>query len=161
MIDYVGRKYGADRVVQIVTFGTLAARGVIRDVGRVMDLPYAFVDNIAKLIPKELNITLDKALKTSSELRKSYEEDPQVKELIDMSMTYFHACSRSCYQPEAGRRICAAVTWIRWICNDSVRSDHAGRAGTFENGLSGASHLDGDPGCREACKLQFRKRDQH
>ena len=86
MIDYVGRKYGADRVVQIVTFGTLAARGVIRDVGRVMDLPYAFVDNIAKLIPKELNITLDKALKTSSELRKSYEEDPQVKELIDMSM---------------------------------------------------------------------------
>ena len=86
VIDYVGRKYGADRVVQIVTFGTLAARGVIRDVGRVMDLPYAFVDNIAKLIPKELNITLDKALKTSSELRKSYEEDPQVKELIDMSM---------------------------------------------------------------------------
>ena len=61
VIDYVGRKYGADRVVQIVTFGTLAARGVIRDVGRVMDLPYAFVDNIAKLIPKELNITLDKA----------------------------------------------------------------------------------------------------
>ena len=86
VIDYVGRKYGADRVVQIVTFGTLAARGVIRDVGRVMDLPYAFVDNIAKLIPKELNITLDKALKTSSELRKSYEEDPLVKELIDMSM---------------------------------------------------------------------------
>ena len=86
VIDYVGRKYGADRVVQIVTFGTLAARGVIRDVGRVMDLPYVFVDNIAKLIPKELNITLDKALKTSSELRKSYEEDPQVKELIDMSM---------------------------------------------------------------------------
>ena len=86
VIDYVGRKYGADRVVQIVTFGTLAARGVIRDVGRVMDLPYAFVDNIAKLIPKELNITLDKALKTSSELRKSYGEDPQVKELIDMSM---------------------------------------------------------------------------
>ena len=79
VIDYVGRKYGADRVVQIVTFGTLAARGVIRDVGRVMDLPYAFVDNIAKLIPKELNITLDKALKTSSELRKSYGEDPQVK----------------------------------------------------------------------------------
>ena len=58
VIDYVVRKYGEDRVVQIVTFGTLAARGVIRDVGRVMDLPYAFVDNIAKLIPKELNITI-------------------------------------------------------------------------------------------------------
>ena len=62
MIEYVSRKYGADCVVQIVTFGTLAARGVIRDVGRVMDLPYAFVDSIAKMMPQELNITLDKAL---------------------------------------------------------------------------------------------------
>ena len=86
VIDYVVQKYGADRVVQIVTFGTLAARGVIRDVGRVMDLPYAFVDNIAKMIPKELNITLERALKSSQDLKKSYEEDPQVKELIDMSM---------------------------------------------------------------------------
>lgn len=86
VIDYVVRKYGAERVVQIVTFGTLAARGVIRDVGRVMDLPYAFVDGIAKMIPKELNITLERALKTSQDLRKSYDEDPQVKELIDMSM---------------------------------------------------------------------------
>ena len=56
------RKYGADKVVQIVTFGTLAAKGVIRDVGRVMDLPYAFVDSIAKMVPNELNITLDRAL---------------------------------------------------------------------------------------------------
>ena len=86
VIDYVVEKYGSDRVVQIVTFGTLAARGVIRDVGRVMDLPYAFVDSIAKMVPKELNITLERALKTSPELKKSYEEDPQVKELIDMSM---------------------------------------------------------------------------
>lgn len=86
VIDYVVRKYGSDRVVQIVTFGTLAARGVIRDVGRVMDLPYAFVDSIAKMVPQELNITLEKALKMSPELRKSYEEDPQVKELVDMSM---------------------------------------------------------------------------
>ena len=86
VIDYVVRKYGADRVVQIVTFGTLAARGVIRDVGRVMNLPYAFVDTIAKMIPKELNITLERALKTSQDLKKAYEEDPQVKELVDMSM---------------------------------------------------------------------------
>ena len=70
VIDYVVEKYGKDRVVQIVTFGTLAARGVIRDVGRVMDLPYAMVDNIAKMIPNELNITIDKALKKSMELRK-------------------------------------------------------------------------------------------
>ena len=85
VIDYVVRKYGKDRVVQIVTFGTLAARGVIRDVGRVMDLSYAFVDSIAKMIPQELNITIDKALKMNPELRKTYESDEQVKYLIDMS----------------------------------------------------------------------------
>ncbi len=85
VIDYVVEKYGKDRVVQIVTFGTLAARGVIRDVGRVMDLPYAMVDTIAKMIPNELNITIDKALQKSIELRKAYEEDAQVKKLIDMA----------------------------------------------------------------------------
>ena len=86
VIDYVVRKYGADRVVQIVTFGTMAARGVIRDVGRVMDLPYAFVDNIAKMIPTELNMTLTKALNINPEFKKAYDEDPQVKELFDMSL---------------------------------------------------------------------------
>ena len=85
VIDYVGRKYGAECVAQIVTFGTLAARGVIRDVGRVMDLPYAFVDNIAKMVPQELNITLDKALNMNPEFRKLYEEEEQVRELVDMS----------------------------------------------------------------------------
>lgn len=85
VIDYVVRKYGKEQVVQIVTFGTLQARGVLRDVGRVMDLPYAFVDTIAKMVPKELNITLDKSLVMNQELKKLYEEDPQVKELIDMS----------------------------------------------------------------------------
>lgn len=86
VIDYVVDKYGSDRVVQIVTFGTMAARGVIRDVGRVMDLPYAYVDSISKMIPKELNITLQRALKESLEFKKLYEEDPQAKELIDASM---------------------------------------------------------------------------
>lgn len=85
VIDYVVRKYGSDRVVQIVTFGTLAARGVLRDVGRVMDLPYAFVDTIAKMVPTELNITLDKALAMNPELKKLYQEDDQVRELVDMS----------------------------------------------------------------------------
>ena len=84
VIDYVGRKYGADKVVQIVTFGTLAAKGVIRDVGRVMDLPYSYVDSIAKMVPNELNITLDRALELNPEFRKLYETDDQVKELIDM-----------------------------------------------------------------------------
>ena len=85
VIDYVVRKYGSDRVVQIVTFGTMAARGVIRDVGRVMDLPYAFVDSIAKMVPTELNMTLDRALTLNQELKKLYQEDAQVQELIDMS----------------------------------------------------------------------------
>ena len=86
VIDYVVRKYGKDRVVQIVTFGTLAARGVIRDVGRVLDLPYARCDSIAKMIPNELNITIKKALDMNRELRKLYEEDEEVKYLIDMSL---------------------------------------------------------------------------
>ncbi|MDR2043188.1 MAG: DNA polymerase III subunit alpha [Clostridium sp.] len=85
VIDYVVQKYGSDKVVQIVTFGTMAARGVIRDVGRVMDLPYAYVDSIAKAIPGELNITISRALEVNPELHKLYEQDEQVKLLIDMS----------------------------------------------------------------------------
>ena len=84
VIDYVGRKYGADKVVQIVTFGTMAARGVIRDVGRVMDMPYAFVDSIAKMIPNELNITIDKALDMNPEFKSLYSSDDRVHYLIDM-----------------------------------------------------------------------------
>ncbi len=85
VIDYVTEKYGADKVVQIITFGTLAAKGVIRDVGRVMDLPYAYVDNISKMVPNELNITLARALEINPELKKLYENDETVHELIDMS----------------------------------------------------------------------------
>ena len=85
VIDYVIEKYGKDCVTQIVTFGTLAARGVIRDVGRVMDLPYNFCDTIAKNIPNELNITIDKALTMNPELRSMYESDETVKRLIDMA----------------------------------------------------------------------------
>ncbi|MDY5022344.1 MAG: DNA polymerase III subunit alpha [Blautia sp.] len=85
VIDYVVRKYGKDRVVQIVTFGTLAARGVIRDVGRVLDMPYAQVDTIAKMIPSELNITIDKALDMNPELKKAYDEQDDIRYLIDMA----------------------------------------------------------------------------
>ncbi len=85
VINYVVEKYGKDCVTQIITFGTLAAKGVIRDVGRVMDLPYAFCDMIAKAIPFELNITIDRALQINAELRAMYETDEQVKRLIDMS----------------------------------------------------------------------------
>ena len=85
VIDYVVRKYGQDCVAQIVTFGTMAARGVIRDVGRVMDLPYALCDSIAKMIPQELNITIDKALEMNHELKTLYDTDEKIKELINMS----------------------------------------------------------------------------
>ncbi|MDY3817655.1 MAG: DNA polymerase III subunit alpha [Lachnospiraceae bacterium] len=85
VIDYVIEKYGKDCVTQIVTFGTLAARGVIRDVGRVMDLPYAFVDKISKSIPTDLGMTIDKALQMNPELRGMYESDETVHKLIDMA----------------------------------------------------------------------------
>ena len=85
VIDYVVEKYGKDQVVQIVTFGTMAARGVIKDVGRVMDVPYVQCDTIAKMIPQELNITIDKAMKANPELKKIYETDETVRKLIDMS----------------------------------------------------------------------------
>ena len=83
VIDYVIEKYGKDCVTQIVTFGTLKAKGVIRDVGRVMDMPYNYVDSIAKAVPDDLGMTLDLALKMSPDLRKMYEDDPEVKRLID------------------------------------------------------------------------------
>ncbi|MCI1955686.1 MAG: DNA polymerase III subunit alpha [Oscillospiraceae bacterium] len=85
MIDYVVQKYGVDHVAQIVTFGTMAARGSIRDVGRAMAIPYAKVDEVAKLVPMEPNITLDKALEASGELKQRYDTDPQLHQLIDMA----------------------------------------------------------------------------
>ena len=86
VIDYVVEKYGKDQVVQIVTFGTMAAKGVVRDVGRVLDMPYAQCDAIAKMIPADLGMTLEKALKQSPELREAYKQDDEVKYLIDMAM---------------------------------------------------------------------------
>ena len=83
VIDYVMRKYGKDRVVQIVTFGTLAAKGVIKDVGRVMDIPYSKTDSISKMIPNDIGMTIDKALEANNEFKALYESDPEVRTLID------------------------------------------------------------------------------
>ncbi len=85
VIDYVTIKYGKDKVVQIVTFGTMAARGVIRDVGRALDLPYAQVDTVAKMIPTEIGITIEKALAANKDLSTLYETNDDIKYLIDMS----------------------------------------------------------------------------
>ena len=86
VIDYVVRKYGADHVAQIITFGTMAARAAIRDVGRVLAMPYQSVDQVAKLVPSELKMTLNKALKVSHELKNLYDGDEKVRELIDMAL---------------------------------------------------------------------------
>ena len=101
VIDYVVRKYGKDRVVQIVTFGTLQARGVLRDVGRALDMPYAKVDQIAKTVPMELGMNLDKAFEVSPDFKESYESDPEIKKLVDMSRR-LEGLPRHCSMHAAG-----------------------------------------------------------
>ncbi|MBI2151078.1 MAG: DNA polymerase III subunit alpha, partial [Acidobacteria bacterium] len=85
VIDYVTKKYGRENVSQIITFGTMAARGVIRDTGRGMEMTYAEVDKIAKMVPAELHITLDKALEQNPDLKSLTQNDPRVRELIDVA----------------------------------------------------------------------------
>ena len=101
MIDYVTRKYGSDRVAQIITFGTMAARGAIRDVGRALNYPYSEVDMIAKQIPFEPGMTIKKSLQMNPELKKAYEEDQRVRNLIDTSkavegLPRINPCCRCC-----------------------------------------------------------------
>lgn len=86
VIDYVTRRYGADHVAQIIAFDTLKARAAVRDTGRAMDLPYALCDQAAKAIPQDFSITLERALQESAELKQMYDEKPQIKQLLDMSM---------------------------------------------------------------------------
>ena len=101
VIDYVVRKYGKDKVVQIVTFGTLQARGVLRDVGRALDMPYAKVDQIAKMVPQELGMTLDKAFSANPDFKEAYDSDPEIKKLIDMSRR-LEGLPRHCSMHAAG-----------------------------------------------------------
>ena len=86
VIDYVSRKYGPDHVSQIITFGTMAAKMVIRDVARVLDMPYAVADKLAKMIPNEIHITIKKALEMNKELKDEYEQNPETKKLLDIAM---------------------------------------------------------------------------
>src|SRR5213075_2942493 len=86
VIDYVTRKYGRENVAQIITFGTMAAKAAIKDVGRAMDIPYNDVDRIAKMVPNTLNVTIAQALKDSPQLQQAYEGEPQVHELIDTAL---------------------------------------------------------------------------
>ena len=138
VVEYVRRKYGDDHVAQIVTFGTMAARGVIRDVGRALNMSYADCDVIAKLIPAGPHVTLDDALRISRELREKYEGDEQVKKLIDGAPA--RACPRPPRRRRRGyheaprRRLCPARAQRR---HDRlpVRDDDARRARLAQNGL--------------------------
>ena len=145
IIDYVIRKYGADHVAQIVTFGTMAARGAIRDVGRALAIPYAAVDTVAKMVPMELNMTLDHALEISRDLKNRYDTDPS----RFTSSSTWPGKSRGCpgtppptrrrggYHRPAGERLCAPGEKRR-VHRHPVHHDGPGRAGPFENGLSWA-----------------------
>lgn len=107
VIDYVTEKYGKEKVVQIITFGTMAARGVLKDVGRVMGIPYSFVDELAKMVPKEPKITLQKALKANPEFNMRYENDAEAKRLIDMALK-LEGLPRNPSVHAAGVVICSA-----------------------------------------------------
>ena len=109
VIDYVVQKYGADHVAQIITFGSMAAKAAIRDVGRALDMPYADTDRIAKLVPNVLGITLDQALEQSGELRALYEADPKVQKLLDLSRK-LEGLPRHASTHAAGVVICASPT---------------------------------------------------
>ena len=116
VIDYVSRKYGHDHVSQIITFGTMSARMVIRDVARVLDVPYSEADTLAKMIPNELHITIKKALEQNKELENLYETDETVKKVLDIAMglegmprqASTHAC-RNSYYKRASRYICSSI----------------------------------------------------
>ena len=116
VIDYVGRKYGKDHVSQIITFGTMSARMVIRDVARALDVPYQEADKLAKMVPMELHITIKKALEQNREFRELYQNDEKVRNLLDIAMALeglprqasTHAC-RSCYHKRSSNFICSTI----------------------------------------------------
>lgn len=119
VIDYVVEKYGADHVAQIITFGTMAARGALRDIGRVLGMPYQKVDNVAKMVPMELKMTLKKALAVSHELAAVYKSDSEVKELVDYAMK-IEGMPRHSSTHAAGVVITreAAQEYVPLTCND-------------------------------------------
>ena len=141
VIDYVGRKYGQDHVSQIITFGTMSARMVIRDVGRALDITYAETDKLAKMIPNEIHITIKKALEQNRELRELYENDSQVNKLLEIAMglegmprqASTHAC-RNSYNKRACRYICSSLCSRRFNFN-SIYNDNIRGVRLIKNGL--------------------------
>ena len=151
VIDYVNEKYGRDHVAQIVTFGTMAARAAVRDVGRVMGMPYQDVDKVAKLIPMELKMTLQKALEVSPDLKAMYKENPQVHELIETSLKV-EGMPRHASTHAAGVVITreSATEYVPLATNDGLPVTQFNmveieRPGPAQDGLFGPADADGHP----------------
>ncbi len=146
VIDYVGRKYGKDHVSQIITFGTMSARMVIRDVARALDVPYAEADKLAKMVPNELHITIKKALEQNREFGNLYEQDEQTRKLLDIAMgleglprqASTHACRDSNYKRSCNR-LCASICKRRHNIN-TIYNDNTRRTRFIKNGLFRASY---------------------
>ena len=167
VIEYVTRKYGRDNVAQIITFGTMKAKAVVRDVGRVMDMTYAEVDKIAKMIPFDLKMTLDKALAESPALADAYAKDPKVKELLDVSRrlegTTRHASTHAAGVVISPEPLTDLVPLFKG--NDRRRHDavrHEGRRAhrPAEDGLPGPAHAHADRRLREDDRGADRDRDR-
>ena len=157
VIDYVVEKYGEDRVAQIITFGTMAARAAIRDVGRALNLPYGDVDRIAKAIPFELGMTIDRALEVNSELRELYENEPIIKNLIDTSRS-LEGLPRHASTHAAGVVISKdpITEHVPLQKNDDIITTSflwGSRAiGLIKDGLFGFTYLDRNQGCSPSYK---------
>ena len=141
VIDYVSQKYGKDHVSQIITFGTMAAKMVIRDVSRVLDVPYTEADALAKMIPNELHITIKKAIEQNKELKALYETDEKTKKILDIAMALegmprqasTHAC-RSSNNKRSSRYLCSTIC-KRWTNCNTIYNDNTRKTWTFKNGL--------------------------
>ena len=149
IIDYVCNKYGHDRVSQIITFGTLAAKNAIRNVARALDIPLPETDKIAKMIPNAVHMTIKQAMEQNVELRNLYENDEKIKNLLDISMwlegmpknTSTHAC-RSSYYKRPSRFLCSTIC-KRWAKCNSIYNDNFGRIGASKNGLFRIKNFNG------------------
>ena len=147
VINYVTQKYGRDQVAQIITFGTMATKAAIKDSGRAMDIPYAEVDRIAKMVPATLNITIDGALKDSPPLAAAYETEPQTKELIDTAKKLEGLVRNSgvhaagvVISPHAAHRPGSAASHQERRNRHRLRHEGGREAGPAEDGLPRAHH---------------------
>ncbi len=141
VIDYVGEKYGKDHVSQIITFGTMSARMVIRDVGRVLDYPYAQTDKLAKMIPNEIHITIKKAMEQNRELRELYEDDEEIRNILNISMALegmprqasTHACGIVITKDPVDTYVPLYVRDRKYL--NTIYNDNTRRTRIIENGL--------------------------